>query len=154
MIVTLMLTVSLTAAAHFDALWDRFHGSGDPAGRELVWRELQRAGWPNDFDLTVQRLRERRYPDDVPRGVLRESRTDLRGLRYPYIVLVPESVDGAVLLLGIGELDPELPVQVARDGVVTVHRIQASVETLMRWAIRDGDPELLVWGEIRIHEEP
>ena len=93
MILTLLLTVSLTTAADFDALWDRYHAAGDPAGREFAWRELQRAGWPNDFELTVQRLRDRRYPDDEPRGVLRESRIDLRGLRYPYIALVPETYD-------------------------------------------------------------
>ena len=64
------------------------------------------------------------------------------------------NVRRATLLLGIGELDPERPMQVEQGGVVSVYRPEPSVETLMRWAVRDGDPNLLIWGEIEILGDP
>jgi hypothetical protein len=59
-----------------------------------------------------------------------------------------------VLLLGLGEFDVAQTVELAVNGVSSTHRLQPSVEVLMKWAIRDGDPELLVAEEIEILAEP
>lgn len=93
MFILALILSTLAVSGDFDALWRQYHAAGDPLGREVAWRGLQQAGWPDDFDLTVRRLRERAYESGVPRGLLRESRRDAEGLRYPYILLVPETYD-------------------------------------------------------------
>jgi predicted esterase len=83
----------LAAASDFDGLWRSFHAAGDPLSREVAWAELQRHGWPGDFDATLERLRSRDYGSDVPTGLVRESRTDLQERHYKYMLLIPESYD-------------------------------------------------------------
>lgn len=45
-----------------------------------------------DFDTLLRRLRNGRdYSADVPRGMILDTRTGSNGLRYPFMILVPEN---------------------------------------------------------------
>ncbi len=92
LLITLTL-LFLSMPRDFDALWKEYHVAGEPAGRETAWTLLKSKGWPQDFDSTVQRLRENDYSGYVPTGELHEERVDREGVHYPYTVLVPESYD-------------------------------------------------------------
>lgn len=88
------------------------------------------------------------FPRVGPAGRLTVRRSGNR------IEVEVRNVRRATLLLGVDAFDPAQPIQVEQDGVVSVYRPEPSVETLMRWAVRDGDPNLLIWGEIEIQRDP
>lgn len=101
MLVGLALLLSLflvrpAAATDFDLWWQRYHAAGEPLLRQAAWEDLERQGWPRDFERTVGRLQERSYSSGVPTGVLRLNRRDPDGRDHPYTLLVPEDYDPAV----------------------------------------------------------
>jgi enterochelin esterase-like enzyme len=58
------------------------------------------------------------------------------------------------LLLGVNEFDFHLPIEVVLNGKHSRHEIGPSVATLMKWAIHDGDPALLVGAELELSPRP
>ncbi|HKI84395.1 MAG TPA: hypothetical protein VKA63_08665 [Candidatus Krumholzibacteria bacterium] len=64
------------------------------------------------------------------------------------ITVTTRNVRRFKLLLGAGEFDFTRPIEVVVDGKSTQRRLKPSVQSLMKWSIRDGDPELLIAAEI------
>lgn len=93
MTLSALLLVVAAASSSFDGLWQRYHEAGDRLGREAAWAELRAAGWPDDFEETLARLRQRSYAADVPTGIVESSRVDFDERRFKYLLLVPESYD-------------------------------------------------------------
>jgi predicted esterase len=54
------------------------------------------------------------------------------------------------LLLGVDELEFDLPLKLVVNGVQSTHELSRDLDTLVRWAIVDGDSELLVAASIMV----
>lgn len=75
----------------------RFWAADPVHRRRAIAREIVASG--AGFDEVLAALREgRAYPADVARGRLLRERTDGRGVRYPYQILVPEDYEPDVPL--------------------------------------------------------
>lgn len=93
---TLLLSASAAAEPRRDGLVERalaaFWSAEDDASRWSASQEILRSG--GDFYAVYARLRSgRSYDADVDTGLVEESRSGPRGLRYEYVFLVPEDYD-------------------------------------------------------------
>jgi hypothetical protein len=50
----------------------------------------------------------------------------------------------------VDEVEFDLPLKLIVNGVESSYEVTRDLETLMRWAIADGDPELLVAASITV----
>lgn len=61
------------------------------------------------------------------------------------------NVRQVTLLLGVGEFRFDQPITIVLNGRVSSRIVQPSVETLMEWAIHDGDGTMLVAASLTLH---